>query len=72
MHGQNHFKVIMYNSQCCKKPNVKLLLHNEKPYDLYFSPNIVHLIKSGRIKWARNVVHMGERRDAYRVLVGKR
>ena len=38
--------------------------------DLYSSPNIVRLIKSRRMSWAGHVVHMGERRGAYRVLVG--
>jgi len=26
-------------------------LHNEELYDLYFSPNIIRVIKSRRIKW---------------------
>jgi len=46
-------------------------LHNEKLNDLYFSPNIVRVIKSRRMRWAGNVARMGERRDVYRVLVGK-
>jgi len=29
------------------------------------------VIKSRRIRWARHVGHMGERRGVYRVLVGK-
>jgi hypothetical protein len=32
---------------------------------------IVGVVKSGRMRWARNVVGKGERRGAYRVLVGK-
>ena len=39
--------------------------------DLYCSPNIVRVIKSRRMRWAGNVARMGERRDVYRVLVGK-
>jgi hypothetical protein len=46
-------------------------LHNEELHDLYFSPNIIQVIKSRRIKWAGHVAHMGERSGAYRVLVGK-
>jgi len=38
---------------------------------LYSSPNIVQVIKLSRIRWAGHVAHMGERRGAYRVLVGK-
>ena len=46
-------------------------LHNEELNDLYPSPNIVRVIKSRRMKWAGHVARMGERREAYRVLVGK-
>jgi hypothetical protein len=37
----------------------------------YFSPNIIRVIKSRRLRWAGYVAHMGERRGAYRALVGK-
>jgi hypothetical protein len=48
-------------------------LHNEELCDLYFSPNIIRMIKSGRMRWAGHVARMGDRRGAYRVLVvGKR
>jgi hypothetical protein len=39
--------------------------------DLYSSPNIPWVIKSRRMKLAGHVAPMGERRDEYRVLVGK-
>jgi len=39
--------------------------------DLYFSPNIVRVIKSRRMRWARHVARMGAGRGVYRVLVGK-
>jgi hypothetical protein len=32
---------------------------------------LFRVIKSRRMKWARNVARVGERRGAYRVLVGK-
>jgi len=32
---------------------------------LYFSPNIVRVIKTRRILWAGHVVHMGWRGEAY-------
>jgi len=35
-------------------------LHNEEINDLYFSPNIVRVIKSRRMRWARHVARMGE------------
>jgi len=46
-------------------------LHNEEFNDLYFSPNIVRVIKSRQMSWAGHVVRMGERRGLDRVLVGK-
>jgi hypothetical protein len=46
-------------------------LHNKEVYALYSSPNIIRVIKSRRLRWAGHVAHMGERRGAYRALVGK-
>jgi hypothetical protein len=46
-------------------------LHNEELRDLYSSPSIIRMIKSRRMRWAGHVARMGEKRDAYRVLVGK-
>jgi len=46
-------------------------LHNEELNDLYSSPNIVRVTKSGRMRWAGHVARMGEEREVYRVLVGK-
>jgi hypothetical protein len=45
--------------------------HNKELYALYSSPNIIRLIKSRRLRWAGHVARMGERRGAYRALVGK-
>jgi hypothetical protein len=45
-------------------------LHNEELYDLYSSPYIIRLINLRRMTWAGHVARMGERRGAYRVLVG--
>jgi hypothetical protein len=43
-------------------------LHNK---ELHASPNIIRVIKSRRLRWAGHVARMGERRAAYRGLVGK-
>jgi hypothetical protein len=45
-------------------------LHNEELDDLYSSPNIIRVIKSRRLRWAGHVARMGEKRGAYRILVG--
>jgi hypothetical protein len=44
--------------------------HNEELYNLYFSPNIFGVIKSREIRISGHVAQVGERRNAYRVLVG--
>jgi len=46
-------------------------LHKEELHDLYSSPNIFRVIKWRRMRWAGHLARMGERRCAYRVLVGK-
>jgi len=46
-------------------------LHNEELNNLYSSPNIIPVIKSRRMRWARHVARMRERRGVCRVLVGK-
>jgi hypothetical protein len=46
-------------------------LHNEELHNLYSSPNIIRMIKSKRMRWARQVSRMGENRNAYMVLVRK-
>jgi hypothetical protein len=46
-------------------------LHNKELYALYYSPNIIRVIKSRRLRWAGHVARMGEWRGAYRALVGK-
>jgi hypothetical protein len=46
-------------------------LHNEGLRDLYSSPNIIRIIKLRRMRWVSHVARMGEKRNAYRLLVGK-
>jgi hypothetical protein len=46
-------------------------LHNEEPHNLYSSPSIIRTIKSRRMRLAGHVARMGEKRNAYRILVGK-
>jgi hypothetical protein len=46
-------------------------MHNKKLHDLYSSPSIIRIIKSRRMRWAGHVARMGEKRNAYRLLVGK-
>jgi hypothetical protein len=46
-------------------------LHNVELRDLYSSPSIIRIIKSRRMRWAGHVARMGEKRNAYKLLVGK-
>jgi hypothetical protein len=46
-------------------------LHNEELHNLYSLPSIIRMIKSRRMRWAGHVACIGEKRNAYRILVGK-
>jgi hypothetical protein len=46
-------------------------LHSEELNDLYSSPNIIRVIKSRTMRWGGCVARMGEKRGAYRILVGR-
>jgi hypothetical protein len=46
-------------------------LNNEELYDLYFSPNIIRVIKSRRMRWAGHVALTGDMRGTYKILVGR-
>jgi hypothetical protein len=45
--------------------------HNKELHDLYSSSSIIRIIKPRRMRWAGHVARMGEKRNAYRLLVGK-
>jgi hypothetical protein len=45
-------------------------LHKKELYALY-SPNLIPVIKSRRMRWAGHVAHLGDRRGTSRVLVGR-
>jgi hypothetical protein len=40
-------------------------LNSEELNDLYFSPTIIRVIKSRRMRWAGHVSLMGERKEAW-------
>jgi hypothetical protein len=46
-------------------------LHKKELYALYSSPDIIRVIKSRRLRLAGHVARIGERKGAYRALVGK-
>jgi hypothetical protein len=46
-------------------------LHNEELHDLFSSPSIIRIIKSRRMRWAGHVARIGEKRNVYRLWVGK-
>jgi hypothetical protein len=46
-------------------------LHNEKLNDLYSSPNIIRVIKLRKMRWAGYAARIGEKRGAYKILVGR-
>jgi hypothetical protein len=46
-------------------------LHNEELHDLYSSPSIFRIMKSRMMRWVGHVARMREKRNVYRLLVGK-
>jgi hypothetical protein len=46
-------------------------LHIEEFHNFYSSPSIIRMMKSRRMRWAGHVGRMRDKRDAYRILVGK-
>jgi hypothetical protein len=46
-------------------------LHNEELEKLHFSPNIISVIISRRMRWAGHVALMKEVRNALKIVVGK-
>jgi hypothetical protein len=46
-------------------------LYNEELCDLYALPSIISIIKPRRTRCVGHVARLGEKRNAYRLLVGK-
>jgi hypothetical protein len=46
-------------------------LHNEELHSLYFTLNIVRVIKFRRMRWVGHVARMREGRGVYRVSIGR-
>jgi hypothetical protein len=46
-------------------------LNNEELHNLHSPPSIIRMIKSRRMRWAGQKARMEEKRNAYRILVGK-
>jgi hypothetical protein len=44
--------------------------HNEVLHNLYYSPSIIRMTKSGGMRCAGHVAQIEEQRNAYRILVG--
>ena len=45
--------------------------HKEELHSLYRSPNIVRVIKSRRLRYARLITRMEEGRSAFKIVTGK-
>jgi hypothetical protein len=64
--------------KCKFLKNILIITASEKinalrsnAHNLYCSPSIIRIIKKRRMRWAGYVARMGEKRNAYRILVGK-
>jgi hypothetical protein len=47
------------------------LENNEELHNFYFSPSVIKMIKSRGMRWTGHVAQMGDKRNAYEILVGK-
>jgi hypothetical protein len=50
---------------------LRRIFHNGELHNLYSSPSIIRMIKSRGVRWTGHVARMGEKRNAYKILVGK-
>jgi hypothetical protein len=57
------------NTEVRTEDNSKVDLKDTKLHNSYSSPSIIRMIKSRRMRWAGHVARMGEKRNAYRILV---
>jgi hypothetical protein len=46
-------------------------LRNKELHSLYSSSDIIRMVKSRRMRWAGHAVHMGQMKNAYKIMVGK-
>jgi hypothetical protein len=46
-------------------------LHNEEFHNWYALPNVIMIVKSRSKRWAEHVACVGEKKNSYRVMVGK-
>jgi hypothetical protein len=46
-------------------------LHTEELHNMYSSPSIIRMVNSRMMRWAVHVALIWERKNAYRILVGK-
>jgi hypothetical protein len=46
-------------------------MHNEELPNFFVTPNIIRVIKSRRMRWAKHVARMGEMINTYKILFGK-
>jgi len=49
----------------------RITLHNEEIHKFYASLNIIRVIKSMRMRLAKNVARVGQNKNTYKILVGK-
>jgi len=61
----------LFGPKCEEGTGDQRQLHNEKFLDFYSTLNIIQMIKSRRMRQVGHLTCMRERRDTYRVLVGK-
>jgi hypothetical protein len=68
---ENRMTKRVFGPKCGEVIGGWIKLHNGELHNLYSSPSKIRMFKSMRMRWARHVAPMGEKRNAYSILVGK-
>jgi hypothetical protein len=56
---ENRVQSVIFGPKTDKVKREWRRLHNGELYDLYFSLNIIRVVKSRRMRWAEHVARMG-------------
>jgi hypothetical protein len=68
---ENRVLMRIYEPRRNEVPGGWRKLHNEELHNLYSSPSIFRIKKSRRMRWAGHMARIEEKRNVYKLLVGK-
>jgi hypothetical protein len=60
-----------FGSEECNEICLYTPVHNEDLHNSYYSPSLIRMMQTWKMRWAGHVARMGEKRNAYKILMGK-